>query len=97
MTDLEISFKPNPEVMSTALPDGGSVLLDLDSELYFGLNPVGTRIWALIGEGRSAGEIVDLLADEHPSQEQGSLELDLWDLIEQLRERALVVVVDDVA
>lgn len=30
--------------------DGKAVLLDLASEQYFGLDPVGTRIWALLGE-----------------------------------------------
>ncbi len=83
--------------MSTALPDGGSVLLDLESELYFGLNSVGTQIWSLIGEGHSAGEVIEQLADDHPSQEQSVIETDFWALVGQLREKALLAKADDIS
>ena len=33
---------------------GETVLLDLNSESYFGLDEVGTRIWTLLNEGRTA-------------------------------------------
>jgi coenzyme PQQ synthesis protein D (PqqD) len=33
--------------------DSESVLLSLDAGMYYGLDPVGTRIWELIGEYRS--------------------------------------------
>jgi hypothetical protein len=42
----------NSDVMSSALPDGGSVLLHLETELYFGLNEVGSLLW----DSLSAGE-----------------------------------------
>ncbi len=44
--------------------DGEAVLLDLERETYFSLNRVGARIWALIGEGLTLGEIVDRLVEE---------------------------------
>ena len=37
---------------------GETVLLDLASEQYFGLDAVGTRIWQLLGEGADREEPV---------------------------------------
>jgi hypothetical protein len=37
----------------------GAVLLHLDTGAYHGLNPTGTLIWDLIGEGATFGDIVD--------------------------------------
>ena len=39
----------SPEVMSQEV-SGETVLLDLQSESYFGLDEVGTRIWQLLQE-----------------------------------------------
>jgi hypothetical protein len=41
-----------------------TVLLDLQSGVYFGLNPVGTRIWALMGSPRRLNDIRDELLEE---------------------------------
>ncbi|MEZ5165231.1 MAG: PqqD family protein [Acidimicrobiales bacterium] len=46
-----------PDVMATELPDGESVLLDLKTEAYFGLNELGTAVWSVLGEAE-LGELV---------------------------------------
>ena len=43
---------------------GESVLLDLTSGLYFGLNGVGTRFWNLVAQGGSLRDVNAALADE---------------------------------
>jgi hypothetical protein len=43
---------------------GESVLLDLKSGLYFGLNGVGTRVWNLVADGGSLRDVNAALADE---------------------------------
>ena len=40
------------------------VLLDFERGIYYGLNPVGARVWELLAEGKSTDEIIDLLTDE---------------------------------
>jgi len=42
----------------------GAVLLDIEQGLCFSLNPVGTRIWEMIKDGRSVDEIADALEEE---------------------------------
>jgi hypothetical protein len=34
-----------------------TVLLDIDGATYFGLDPIGARVWQLMGEGMSLGAI----------------------------------------
>lgn len=53
------------ESVAYANVDGEAVLLDVDSGFYFGLNQVGTRIWELLSEGKSAQEIFSQMADEY--------------------------------
>ena len=42
-----------------------AVLLNVESGVYFGLDPVGTRIWELLGAGAGELEIVDRVLEEY--------------------------------
>ena len=57
-------FRLSPDVLYRDL-EGQAVILDLSSGLYFGLNEVGTRIWTLIGEGRTVADIAQILSHEY--------------------------------
>jgi hypothetical protein len=62
---------------------GETVILHLGSGTYFGLDPVGARIWQLLEAGKSSDEICDALLDEYEvSREQ--FEADITDLIKDL-------------
>lgn len=72
--------------------DGEAVILQLDEGVYFGLDPVGTRLWQLIeGQGLLRGALQAGLAefDVRPDV----LERDLIDLVRQLADKRLVEVV----
>jgi hypothetical protein len=70
---------------------GEAVLLDLASEQYFGLDPVGTRIWQLIGDGTGLQSIHDcMLAEFDAAPDQ--LRHDLLALASQLRDAGLIKV-----
>jgi hypothetical protein len=69
--------------------NGETVILDLDSENYFGLNEVGTRIWQLLGEGRNTADIEQMLAAEYDVDEK-QLRQDIDELLQQLLEAGLV-------
>lgn len=45
--------------------EGELVLLNLNTGVYFGLDPVGTDIWRLIDGSRSASEIVTAMTAEY--------------------------------
>ena len=43
---------------------GEAMILHLGSGTYFGLDPVGTRIWQLIAEGRDIDAVCAAMGDE---------------------------------
>lgn len=48
---------------------GEAVILNLGTGMYFGLNVVGTKIWRLISEECSSGQIVATLLEEDEIEE----------------------------
>jgi hypothetical protein len=65
------------------------VILDLNSGTYFGLDPVGARIWALLSEGKSIGEACEILLEEY-EVDVSQLEQDITKLVSELVEKKLV-------
>lgn len=85
------NYQADESTMSTALPDGGSVLLNLSSELYFGLNGTGTQVWDLLSAGRSTDEIVEAVCASHPEVDRDAIRSDVVSLLAELEEKELVV------
>lgn len=70
---------------------GEAVLLQLERGMYYGLDPVGTRLWVLIVEHGSLQAVFDrALAEFDVSGEQ--LRSDLLDLVAELESRGLLAV-----
>ena len=79
-----------PEVMARTVGDE-TVILDLASGTYFGLDPVGARMWDLMGEGMTLAEVCDRMLDEYEvSRDQ--LEGDTLRLGEELQRQGLIQV-----
>ena len=69
--------------------DGETVLLDLASESFFGLDQVSTRVWQLLRDGAGRAEIIDRLLEEY-EVDRDVLERDIEDLLERLAEAGLI-------
>ena len=52
-------------MLFTKLESGESVLLGIETKMYYSLNEVGSRIWQLTSYGKCIGEIVDQLQQEY--------------------------------
>lgn len=66
-----------------------TVILHLGSGNYFGLDPVGARLWQLLDEGRTPAEACEqLLAEYEVSRER--LEADLAALLQDLLANGLL-------
>jgi len=87
--ELERKFTLSPEVLMQEL-SGESVLLDLKSEQYFGLDAVGTRIWQLIEQDGDLINVFEQLLDEYEVEAE-QLERDIIELVDQLLEAGLVI------
>lgn len=87
--DLAASLTPAPDVLVQEL-DGESVLLNLDSERYFGLDEVGTRVWQLLGVHRSLERVCEEMLKEYEVDE-AELRSDLLRLARDLVDAGVVV------
>lgn len=71
---------------------GEAVLLDLASEQYFGLNPVGARIWTLLDQHPDLESVHRILCTEYDTGED-QIRSDLLELVAQLADAGLVELV----
>ena len=69
------------------------LILDLDSEEYFGLDGVGGRFWMLIAAGEEPKDAISRLMD-HYEVEFEVIAADLASLAEALVDRRLLAVAD---
>jgi hypothetical protein len=79
-----------PDVLIQEL-EGESVLLNLESERYFGLDDVGTRMWAVLSKSESLQGAYEALLAEY-EVDPDLLRRDLLALVERLVENGLVEV-----
>lgn len=68
---------------------GESVLLELESGRYFGLDEVATRMWTLLVEHRTVAPILDTLEQEY-DVDGARLRADLTSFITKLEEHSLI-------
>ena len=76
------------EVMARQVGDE-TVILDLASGNYYGLDPVGARIWQLLGEGKSLAQVCDTLTAEYEVS-RATAEQDLEHLVRELGAKGLL-------
>ncbi|MBP6700925.1 MAG: PqqD family protein [Halioglobus sp.] len=86
--NLNQTITLSPEVISQEV-SGETVLLDLESENYFGLDEVGTRIWQLIKETNDLQAIYQTLLAEYDVSEQ-RLQQDLDTLLAEISGLGLI-------
>lgn len=86
--DLETKPTIPPQVMSRVVGDD-TVLLDLESGMYFGVDGVAKRIWESISEGRSLGETAGIIASEYEVDE-AQAQADVLKFVTDLAERGLL-------
>ena len=68
-----------------------AVMLSLEKGKYYGLDPVGTRIWSLVQEPRAVNDILDALLQEY-DVEPARCKQDLMALLEKLATEGLIEV-----
>ena len=70
---------------------GETVILNLNTGVYWGLDPVGTRVWQLLQQQARVGAILETLLTEYDAAED-QLRQDLLNLLSRLMENGLVEV-----
>ncbi len=75
---------------------GEAAILNVKSGVYYGLDPVGARIWTLIQQPRSVDELRETLLNEYDVEPE-RCEGDLLGLLEKLLAEGLIEVKSDLA
>ncbi|MGH9682087.1 MAG: PqqD family peptide modification chaperone [Candidatus Acidiferrales bacterium] len=66
-----------------------SAILNLKNSVYYGLDPVGARVWTLLQRPRSIRQLRDALIEEYEVDAQ-RCEADLLELLEKMRVEGLI-------
>ena len=83
-------FQPTPGQVYADLA-GELAILDTKTGVYYGLDPVGARIWSLILEVKPVGEIKAILLEEY-EVDGAMLEGDIAHLLNDLHGKGLIEV-----
>jgi hypothetical protein len=89
---MPIPLSSNITISSNVLAqeiNSETVLLDLQSESYFGLDAVGTRIWQLLQEHSRLQKVFDILLEEYNVTSE-QLKIDIEQLLTKLNESGLI-------
>ena len=81
-------IQPAPDVLFQEV-NGETVLLNLDTERYFGLDDVGTRFWQLLTQHDAATAFSRMLAEF--DVDEATLRSDIATLVAELIAAGLVV------
>ena len=91
--EIEINEKDIP-ILQTNDMDGESVMMSIEQGNYYGLDPTGGRIWALIAEPVSVAALLETLAGEF-DVEVDVCATDTLRFLNELLEHSIIEVVDE--
>jgi hypothetical protein len=88
---IEVLPTRNPKVIFKALATG-AVLYSTAEEVYFGLNPVGVRVWELLPPAQQTlDDIVRVIASEYPDAGEDVIRADVSELLDELVKLGLLL------
>lgn len=91
---LDVLPTRNPKIIFKALATG-AVLYSPQDEVYFGLNPVGVRVWELLPPAnKHLDDVCRTLGSEYPDAPAEMIRADVEELLEELGKLGLVVPAD---
>jgi hypothetical protein len=68
---------------------GECVVLNLNTGVYYGLDSVGARIWALVQEPKRVSDVLDIVLEEYDVEPE-RCESELLALLNALKEKELI-------
>jgi hypothetical protein len=86
--NMDSAFEIRAEVKSRSVGEE-RVMIDLASGTYFGLDPVGARMWQLIEAGKSLRQVCDVMIKEYDTSRE-VLEQDVMALARELVDKKLL-------
>ncbi len=88
-TSRATRFRPADSVHTRTF-DGELVILDLAHGEYFALDPIGSRLWIALEQGKSIDQLAAEIVQEYEASPE-TVAADLRFLLDELIERGLLV------
>ncbi len=85
---LDTVVTQKPDLLSSNL-DGETILLEIEKEVYYGMNRVSTRIWELLGEPRKLSAICEELLKDY-AVEREQCEQEVLTFVQKLASEGLI-------
>jgi hypothetical protein len=89
---LNYTVKRADDLVSCDL-DGETALMSVEKGMYYGLDPIGSRIWVLLEEARPVADLCALLLEEFEVEPEQCRQ-DVLAFLHELAEDNLIRVVD---
>jgi hypothetical protein len=90
---IESRISRHKEILSSEV-DNEAVLLSLNTNMYFGLDEVASRIWALADKPILISEIIQSLLKEYEIDKE-TCQKEVLDFVELLYYQKLIVIIDE--
>ena len=91
---MNTKWQINPEVLSSKI-DEEAILMSIEADCYFGLDPVGSKIWELLSKNpATADDLVVLLMDEYKVNKK-TCKIDVQQFLNEMSVKKLIRPVSD--
>ena len=90
--DINTTLKRNPELLAVDM-GGETVMMDMESGNYFGINAVGSHIWDALEDGNKVADIIETVNNHFEVQEDDAIADDILAFLGDMVEQKLVEVV----
>jgi len=89
--DLKMVIKRSSELVSSNM-DGETVMMSIDNGEYYGLDPIGSRIWELLENPIEVNALLETLLEEFDVTKEQCLD-DTLEFLNQLLEKKLLLII----
>ena len=89
--DIQTTLKRNPELLAVDM-DGETVMMDMDSGNYFGVNAVGSHIWEVLEMDNTAKAIIESVQSHFEMAEADNVQDDVLTFLSDMQEQKLIEV-----
>ena len=90
--DIKTTLKRNPELLAVDM-DGETVMMDMESGNYFGVNAVGSHIWEVLETENKVTAIIETVSSQFEVKDGDTVQEDIMAFLGDMVEQRLVEVV----
>ena len=91
--DTQTTLKRNPELLAVDM-DGETVMMDMESGNYFGINAVGSHIWEALEAEKKVADVIETVNSHFEVQDGDTVQNDILGFLSDMVEHQLLEVIN---